>query len=140
MFSRFEEPLGHTLARNLAIAAIVGAVFALRGRHLSLFFPITALALWPTLGGHYVELAFLNGLRPQIPSKRSPQALARLLFWYGGGLLLYLCMVASARVLSVKAPPLRLWWCGGFLFIAVELVAHAVLALRAQPNFYNGRG
>jgi hypothetical protein len=64
----------------------------------------------------------------------------RLLLWLGGGVVLYLAMAATARALPISAPPLRFWWYGGFLLIAVELVVHALLAIRGRPNVYNGRG
>lgn len=137
---RFEEPFRRTLVRNVAIAAVVGAVLALLRHDLRLLLPSAALALWPSLGGHYIELAFLNGLRARIPQRRLTQAVVRLLVWSSGGVLLYVCMAAMARALPIKAPPLRLWWYGGFLFIGVELAVHAVLAIRGLPNFYNGHG
>ena len=54
--------------------------------------------------------------------------------------LLYLSMAATARALTIEAPPLRLWWYGGSLLIGVEFAVHAVMAIRGLPNFYNGRG
>jgi hypothetical protein len=136
----FTEPLWRTLARNLAIAAAVGGAFALVRHDFKLLLPLAALALWFSLGGHCVEIAFLNGLRPRLPPGRLAQALARLLFWFGGGVLLYAAMAATARLLPVASPPLQPWWLGGLLFIGIELIAHAALALRGLPNFYNGRG
>ena len=139
-WSRFEEPFRRTLARNVALAAVVAAVLALQRHHLKLLLPLAALALWFSLGGHYIELAFLNGLRARIPHGRLTQAVVRLLVWSVGGVLLYVCMAATARALPIEPPPLRLWWYGGFLLIGVELAVHAVLAIRGLPNFYNGRG
>jgi hypothetical protein len=136
---RFEEPFRRTLARNVVLAAIVGVVFALQRRDLELLLPVTTLAMWFSLGGHYVELAFLNGVRPRLPQLGLTQALVRLLVWSCGGALLYACMAVTAA-LAIGAPPLRLWWFGGVLFIGVELVVHAVRAIRGLPNFYNGRG
>jgi hypothetical protein len=101
---------------------------------------VTALALWFSLGGHYVELAFLNELRARLPRRRLTQALVRLLVWSGGGAVLYACMAGTARALPMETPPLRPWWFGGVLFIGVELTVHAVLAIRGLPNFYDGRG
>jgi len=137
---RFEEPLSRTLTRTVGLAVLVGAVFALQRHHLALLLPIAALALWFTLGGHVVEIIFLNRLRDRIPQGRLTQVLVRLLLWMGGGILLYLGMAATARALSMAGPSFRLWWIGGCLLIAVELVAHAALAVRRRPNFYNGRG
>ena len=137
---RFEEPFRRAFARNVALAAVVGAVLALQRHDLELLVPLATLALWFSLGGHYIELAFLNGLRARIPPGRLRQAVVRLLVWFGGGVLLYVSMAATARALPIEAPPLRLWWYGGFLLIGVELAVHAVLAIRGLPNFYNGRG
>src|SRR5258708_4413894 len=96
-WSRFDEPFRRTLARNVTIAGVVGIVFAFRRRDLELLLPVTALALWFSLGGHYVELVFLNELRARLPQRRLTQALARLLVWSGGGAILYACMAATAR-------------------------------------------
>jgi len=128
------------LARTVALAAIVGAVLALQRHDLKLLLPIAALALWFSLGGHYLELAFLNELRPRVPPGRLMQAVVRVLVWLSGGVVLYVGMAATARALPIEAPPLRLWWFGGFLLVGVELVVHALLAVRRRPNFYNGRG
>jgi hypothetical protein len=128
------------LVRNAALAAAVGAVLAFQRHDLRLLLPIVALASWFSLGGHYIELVFLNGLRARIPQGRFTQGVSRLLVWFSGGLLLYIGMAATARALPIEVPPLRLWWYGGFLLIGVELVVHAVLAMRGLPNFYNGRG
>jgi hypothetical protein len=62
-----------------------------------------------------------------------------LLAWFSGGVLLYLCMVATASALPTRALPLRLWALGGFLFVGLELVVHAILVIRGLPSFYNGR-
>ena len=137
---RFEEPFRRTLARNVTIAAVVGAVFAFRRGDIALLLPVTVLAMWFSLGGHYVELAFLNGVRARFPQHRLTQILLRLGAWACGGALLYACMAATARVLLIHAPPLQPWWFGSVLFIGIELAAHAALAVRGLPNFYNGRG
>jgi hypothetical protein len=139
-WSRFEEPFRRTLARNVMIAAAVGVVLAFYRRDLTVLLPATALAIWFSLGGHYVEVAFLNGVRARFPAHRLTQTLVRLLVWFCGGALLYACMRATAEALSIAIPPSRPWWFGSILLIGVELVAHAALAIRALPNFYNGRG
>jgi hypothetical protein len=137
---RFEEPFRRTLVRNVVLAAVVGLVFALQRRDPALALPVTALAMWFSLGGHYVETAFLNGVRSRLPQRRLPQALVRLLVWSCGGALLYTCMAVTARALPIAAPPLRLWWFGSLLFVGLELAVHGSLAIRGLPNFYNGRG
>jgi hypothetical protein len=137
---RIEESFYHTLARNIAIAIVVAGIVALVRHDLGALLPVAALALWPSLGGHYVELAFVNQIRTRISRDWVIQAIARVVVWFIGGILLYLCMVVTAYALPITPLPLRLWWCGGFLFIGVELVAHAFLALRGDASVYDGRG
>lgn len=136
---RVEEPLGRVLRRTIGIALVVGAVFALRTHHPRTLLPMAVAALWPSLGGHYVELAFLNGLRPRLPSRRALQVAARLAVWLLAGVVFYLLMALTTRLLPLRGLPWRWCWVGGPAFIAVELLAHVGLALRGLPNFYDGR-
>ncbi len=137
----FSEPLGETLKRNLAIAVVVGTVFAASGGGWNRWPMATLAALWPSLGGHCVEIFFLNWLRPKIPDGRGPQVLARLAVWFVAGLGFAVCMTVTAEALSgfrLRQPPA--WWLGGVAFIGVELVAHLGPALSRRPSFYDGRG
>jgi hypothetical protein len=110
---RYEESLVTTIARTVAIAVVIGSVLALSlgwGR-----WPVaTLLALWPSFGGHWVEIVFLNYLRPRLPVARAVQAMVRLGVWFVGGL--------------------------GLGFIGIELFVHLVLLLRGRPSLYNGQG
>jgi aldose 1-epimerase len=103
--------------------------------------PVAALlTLWPTYGGHRVEVGFLNFLRPSLMKLRPVQMLARLLVWFAGGLLLTVGMHLAA--IAIGAPPLRgnAWWIAGPAFIVVKLIAHVPLQLLGRSSFYNDRG
>jgi len=136
--ARFEEPLRATLTRTLTIALIGGTVLSLmsKGR---LFWPIAVtVMLWPSLGGHYVEIWFLHWLRPRLPAERGAQLFARLGTWFVAGVLFAWCMALTARMLTgmtVRAIP---WWVGGLGFIGIELVAHLALRSRRRPSVYDG--
>lgn len=138
-WQRVEEPLGRVLRRTVGIALFVGAVFALRTQHLRTLAPMALVALWPSLGGHFVELAFLNGLRSRLPRRRAVQVAARLAVWLLSGVVFYVLMALTARWLPLRGFPLKWWWLGGPAFVVVELIAHVGLALRGLPNFYDGR-
>lgn len=139
----FREPLRITLLRTGLIALVVGAVLARRWGGLAHWPVATILVLWPTFGGHWVEVWFLNRLGPRLPYTRAAQTAARMAVWFVGGAGLALGMRLTMLALTGHRPSHSpAWWLGigGLAFIAFELVAHLVLQLRGRPSFYNGRG
>ena len=137
----FRERLRITMLRNGMIAIVVGGVLAgLRGG-LARWPLATLLVLWPSFGGHWVEVWFLNWLRPRLSSARGMQVAARVGVWFVAGTSLAIGMCLTAMALAGFRPARwPAWWIGGLAFIGIELVAHLVLQLRGQPSFYNGRG
>jgi len=137
----FREPLRATLTRTIGIALVAGAIFAQRWGGMSRW-PIAAVVmLWPALGGHFLELWFLNWLRPRLPRERGVQIAARVGLWFLGGVVFVFGMWLTAGVLTGQLSAARpVWWIGGVAFIGIELVAQLVLHLRGQPSFYDGRG
>jgi hypothetical protein len=135
------EPLRVTLTRTVGIAVIAGAALASRWGGLARWPLTSVLMLWPTLGGHYVELAYLDVVRPRLSESRALQALARIAVWFAGGALLAMGMRFTAIALHApRSLPASIWWIGGIAFIGLELVAHLVLHARGRPSFYDGRG
>lgn len=139
----FREPLRITLMRTVAIALIGGAVVAWASGGLRHWPLATCLVLWPAFGGHWVEMGFLNGLRPRLPASRAVQVAARIVTWFVGGAVLALGMGLTAIALRAGRPahwPVGWIIVGGLAFIGIELIAHLVLLLRSRPSFYNGLG
>ena len=137
----FREPARTTLARTLGIALVAGALFARQWGGMERWPVTTIVILWPALGGHLLELWFLNWLRPRLPHRRSVQAIARVALWVLGGVVFQAAMRLTAAALTGLRPASRVpWWIGGLVFIAIELVAQLVLHLRGRPSFYGGRG
>lgn len=137
----YGEPLKTTILRTGAIAIVAGAVVARFWGGLGRWPLATLLALWPSFGGHWLEVWFLNWLRPRLSMARGVQAAARVVVWFIGGTVLAsgmgLTVVALTRFRPRHWPA---WWVGGIAFTGIELVAHLVLELRGKPGFYNGRG
>ena len=137
----YREPLSATLLRTGSIALVVGGIVAWRLRRPDAWLLVATLVLWFSFGGHWVELWFLNWLRPRIADARSIQVIARVVVWFIGGMCLGAGSVITMRQFpltdAVTSPP---WWVAGVVFIAVELIVHAVLAMRQRPNFYSGNG
>ena len=134
----YHERLHVTLARTGLIGVVVGLVAARLQGHPASWPQWTAFALWFSFGGHWVEIFFLNWLRPRLSSARWAQVTGRLLTWLLGGTLLMIG--ARITVLSLGADGMRLppWWLGGPVFLCIELLIHALSQLRRHPNFYNG--
>ena len=137
----YREPLRTTLLRTGVLAIVVGAVVAGLWGGPARWPTATLLALWPTFGGHWLELWFLNWLRPRISGARGWQVAARIGVWFAGGACLSMGMRWTAIALAGLQPRRwPAWWLGGLAFIGLELAAHLALQWRGRPSFYSGRG
>ena len=137
---RHREFLRVTLIRTIGIAIVSGLLIALATGRLLRWPAISLLMLWPAFGGHWVDLLFLNGLRPALPDRRIIQVVARITVWFVGGVVLAYGVRLTARMLVHPTMTWLTWASAGALFVAIELVAHAALQLRGRPSFYNGLG
>ena len=136
----FHEPLRATLMRTIGIALVGGAVLAFRWGGLARWPVASAMVLWPALGGHFLELWFLNWLRPRLPDARIVQVAARLATWFVAGMILAAGMYLTARAAGLRPLHRHEWWFVGLAFIGIELTAHLALHWLGRPSFYNGRG
>ncbi len=137
----YREPLRSTLVRTGAIALVAGAVLTRWWGGLGRWPLATLLVLWFSFGGHWVELWFLNWLRPRLPVQRAVQAGARVGVWFVGGSGLALGAAVTALMLAGFRPAQwASWWLGGLGFVGVELFMHLLLQLQGRPSAYNGRG
>jgi hypothetical protein len=129
------------MLRTGMIAIVVGAVVARLWGGLARWPLATLLVLWASFGGHWVEVWFLDWLRPRLSSARGFQVAARVGVWFVGGAVLAIGMGLTAMALAGLRPAnWSTWWLGGLAFIGIELVTHLVLQFRGRPSFYNGRG
>src|SRR5437763_4075862 len=118
----YREPLRTTLTRTIGIALVAGVVTSHWWGGLQRWPIASALMLWPSFGGHWVELWFLNWLRRRLGGSRPVQAGARVVVWFVGGCALAVGMWLTARALGTLRPgrwPLR--WVGGLAFSGIQL-------------------
>ena len=134
----YHEPLHVTLVRTGLVGLVLGLIVARLQSQRASWPQWTAFALWFSFGGHWVELFFLNWLRPRLASARWVQVTGRLFTWLVGGTLLIVGARITAASFSGQSLRLPAWWLGGPLFLCLELLVHALPQLRGQPNFYNG--
>ena len=139
MWQPYREPLRTTLLRTGIIALVTGAIVSKWWGGLAQWPAATLLMLWPAFGGHWVELWFLNWLRPRIAPTRGVQVAARMGAWFVAGIVLAVGMSLTAMAIRGPGKP-PVWWISGVAFIGIELTAHLVLQFRGRPSFYNGRG
>jgi hypothetical protein len=137
----FREPMRVTLIRTVGIALIAGGVLARRWGGLAHWPLATAVMLWPSLGGHFVELWFLNWLRPRLAGTRGVHLATRLAVWFVGGVALVLCMRLTLAALDAQRNAhWPAWWTAGLALVGIEVVVHGALLLRGRPSAFNGQG
>ena len=137
----FQEPIARTLFRTVLIAFVAGGVIALPSRLWTRWPLATLLAMWPSFGGHWVEVWFLNWLRPRVSLSPGVQTASRVLVWFAGGSFLFLGMrLTASAFVQWRSPQWPTWWLGGVAFVGIELLVHLFMQLRGRPSFYNGRG
>ena len=99
----------------------IGAVLALFWGGLARWPMATLLVLWPSFGGHWVEIWFLDWLRPGLPMARGVQVAARVGVWFVGGAGLAMGMDLTAMALAGFRPARwPAWWLGGWLSSALS--------------------
>jgi len=127
--------------RTFTIAILFGAAAGWMAGRLSRWPLLTVLALLPSFGGHWLEVWFLNWLRPRLPAARGVQGVVRVLVWFTAGAVFVVVMRVTANMLAaLPGAPRLTWWAGGLGFIGIELIAHLVLMVRGRPSFYDGLG
>jgi hypothetical protein len=101
----YREPLRITILRTGMIAIVVGAVLARWWGGLVRWPMAALLVLWPSFRGHWVEVWFLNWLRPRLSNARGSQAAVRIGVWFVGGIGLAIGMGLTAMALTGFRPP-----------------------------------
>jgi hypothetical protein len=136
----FSEPWHTTALRTGSLALVIGAGAGLLRRDLAVVPLITVLALWFTLGGHFLEVLFRNRLRQLISGGPIFLAIARVAYWFFGGAALFEGAVATRGLLAGRTNVPFSWWMAGASFVAAELLIHLGLRARGQYSIYDRRG
>jgi hypothetical protein len=136
----FTEPWRTTALRTGSLALAVGVGVGLIEGHLAVVPSVTLVALWFTLGGHFLELLFRNRLRQHISGRPAMQVVARVAYWFVGGAVLFEGALATRALVAGRMTVPLSWWLAGIAFVGVELLIHLGLRVRGQPSVYDGRG
>lgn len=82
----------------------------------------------------------------EVATERDPQgtapvqAVARIVYWFAGGSVLYAGALATRAILTGHGAVPWPWWTGGVAFVGLELLIHLLLNARGKPSLYDGRG
>jgi len=136
----FTEPWRATALRTGSTALAIGVGVGFYERQLAAVPVTTLIALWFTLGGHFVEVLVRNRLRQRIGGPAPVQSVARLVYWFAAGSVLYAGALATRAILTGRTAVPWPWWTGGMFFVGLELLVHLLMYARRQPSFYDGRG
>jgi len=153
-FDLYRESLATTITRTGLIALVLGSIgtVARLGRVPSSgmewygWLVLVLFVSWISFGGHWVELFYLNFLRPRIARLHDGLLiLVRVAIWLVGGAILFLGAVTTRSLLSsgdwptdpqVQGAVLY----GGPMFVVIELVVHLIAVAIGRPSFWNLRG
>ena len=110
----YRETLGATLRRTLTITLFITTGLTLilprEGSYVRFWAVTYAAVLWIPLGGHYVELVYLNYLRMRWAWFHRHRYPARVLWWLVAGLPLGLGCWWTWLALGVRADFTLPWW------------------------------
>jgi hypothetical protein len=135
----FTEPWSVTALPTGLVALAIGIGAGVIRRQISVVPSVTLTALWFTLGGHLVDLAFRNYLG-RLAGGGAVRALSRLAWWFAGGCVLYQGALETKSLIWGRDSAGWPWWYAGVGFVGAELVVHLLMRSRQLPSFYDGRG
>jgi hypothetical protein len=153
-FKSFHEPLLSTITRTGAIAVGVATMLVFARLHRvpatwiewRLWLVLIAAIAWPSFGGHWVELFYLNRMRPRLAGWSDSRLIfVRLGTWLVGGAILFAGAAITYSLLLTGTVPqasfmTRALLLGGPLLVGVECIVHLFLLLTGKPSFWNFRG
>jgi hypothetical protein len=143
----YRESPAATLRRTIAIGLVLTTILSV-GLHLTrpasgsllrLWLTTFPAILWFPLGGHFVELVYLNFLRIRWAWWHRHKRPARMIVWFLGGLPLGAGLWWTWTSLGNSLPLTPPWWWGMPFFVVVEFVVHAIRHALGYPNFWDGR-
>ncbi len=138
-FEEIDEPLRVTLSRTLTIAVVVGVVASFATHNIRMGFAIGLGALWPSVGGHWIELLWLNLIRKRLKPKVPILVALRLIYWWAWGFVIIFPAFYTIHVIAPSLPPMPSPLLGGFGFLFVEMLLHGIFAMNHRPNAFDAR-
>ncbi len=143
----YRESAAATILRTFAIAVVLttvlsGVLYAAglaTGSPIRLWLTTFPAILWFPLGGHFVELVYLNFLRIRWPWWHRHRRSGRIIVWFLGGLPLGAGLWWTWTSLGNTLPAALPWWWGMPFFVVVEFIVHGIRHTLGYPNFWDGR-
>jgi hypothetical protein len=139
------EPLIKTVIRTILTATIIAGilylahVFPYDGKSkLTLFAMIWLVVFCIVIGGHWLELLFINSIKFALPKNILLLYFTRIVYWFLCAVPLFFCTNFIMHVFLYDGLRLSHWFTFGIFYIGIELLMHAIMQIRYKKSFYNG--
>jgi len=137
----FVQTLIRTILTTTIIAVIINwlHLFPSGGKSKLILFEIIWSAVFCiVLGGHWLELVFINRIKFALPKNILLLYFIRIVYWFLCSIPLFLMANLITNLFSYKAGVPGHWWTFGFLYIGIQLLMHIIMHIRFKKSFYNG--
>jgi hypothetical protein len=138
-------PFVQTIIRTLVTTTIIAGMilflhlFPSGGKSKLLVFEMIWSAVFCIVfGGHWLELVFINYLKFTLPKKIFLLCFIRMVYWFLCAVPLFFMANLVCNLFGHNTIRLGNWYSFGLLYIAIELVMHAIMQIRFKKSFYNG--
>lgn len=142
---KFKEAFSKTLIRTVITATIIAAILFFAHAFpsgdqtkLNLLIMIWLMVYIIVLGGHLLELIFINYLKFVLPKNIILLYVIRIAYWFLCAIPLIFGAGLIHNLFVHKNGPMVYDYTFGVFYIGIELFMHAMMQIRFRKSFYNG--
>jgi len=142
---KITESLNQTVIRTILTTTIIAGILYLAhlfphdGKsNLTLFEMIWLVVFCIVVGGHWLELLFINRIKFALPKNILLLYFIRIVYWFLCAVPLFFAINFIMGLFLYDGLRLSHWWTFGIFYIGIELLMYAIMQIRYKKSFYNG--